>query len=620
MTRVPLPDPLPGMRWLFDRLAARDETRTALIGVNRAWSAGELRAAVETCAAELFRCLAVTRPGAPLALASPRSRADAVVALLSVWRLGLVPVLGDEHGARTPDGARVEPPVLRPADSAALGPRAVAGNDTGLEVLGQPWALTGTATGTPLPCARPAYVIATSGSTGPPAPVLNHADGLRNTVTALVERYRLSVDSRALLFAPFGYDAVLADLLPALLAGGAVVCCDDGSWQRASALAARMRSTGVTHAVLPPSVWRVVLSVWKAAGIRLETLVSAGEPLDTALAAELAGLARAVVNAYGPSEAAVCVTTFEAGPETTAGAARTADPVPIPVGRPLPGIMVEVVDEAGVRVGPGATGRIIVRGAGVAHGYLAPVGGQTRGERFQPRGPAFGPCPPQTLHTGDIGTLTDGGDLVVVGREDDETKLHGRRIRLTAIEAALRTLPDVRDAAVTVHDDRLHCVWVPLPADSTADAPDRADALPPPTPSVWHRVPAVPVTTSDKIDRAAVLRQVTASAKTGMDSGGAPTRTSPPVPHAGGGAVDTIVGRLWRRHTSGTGEPDEDFFAVGGDSLRAMELLDDIETETGHWVDLADFLDAPTMGQLTGLLRSTEPSSTPPGPAGRETP
>ncbi|MGW6971559.1 non-ribosomal peptide synthetase [Streptomyces sp. NPDC054952] len=620
MTGVRLPTPHPCMRWLFDRLAVRDESRPALIGVNRAWSAGELRAAMETCAAELSRCLDGSPGGAPVALAAPRSRPDAVVALLSIWRLGLVPVLCDENGAWTQDGVRVEPPILRPVASAAPRRQAATGVDTRLEVLGHPWTLTGTATGTQLPCARPGYVIATSGTTGPPAPVLNHADALRNTATALVERYRLSVDSRTLLFAPFGYDAALADLLPALLAGGAVVCCDDGSWQRPSALAARMRSTGVTHAVLPPSVSRIVLSAWKAAGIHLETFISAGEPLDTALADELADVARVVVNAYGPSEAAVCVTTFETETRTPRRATRAAEPMPVPVGRPLPGIVVEVVDEVGARCGPGKTGKIVVRGAGVAHGYLDPIGGQARTERFQPQGTAFGPCPPQTLDTGDIGTLTDDGDLVVMGRKDDETKLHGRRIRLTAIEAMLRTLPDVCDAVVAVHHDRLHCLWVPAPADSTADAPARADALPPPVPSVWHRVPAVPTTVSDKIDRAAVLRQVTASDGTRTDADGTFTRISPPVPNADSGAVDTVVGRLWRRHTSALGEPDEDFFAVGGDSLRAMELLDDIETETGHGVDLADFLDAPTVRRLISLVRSKAPSGSDPGPADRETP
>lgn len=623
MTSAVLPSPHTQMQWLFDQLSARSPGSGALIGVAYEWTASEIRAAMEACATALWPTLAACPTGAPVVLKAPRSRPDAVVALLSIWRLGLVPVLSEADCTWTQDGTLVEPPILSPASPA----RTVQADETAkFEVLGQHWMLNGTPVSTPLPCARPGYVIGTSGTTGPSAPVLNHADGLQGTVTGLVERYHLSANSRALLFAPFGYDAALADLLPVLLAGGAAVCCDDGSWQRPSALAARIRSAGVTHAVVPPSVLRSVLPALEAADIRFKVLVSAGEPLEPALADRLTALAETVVNAYGPSEAAICVTTFEVGPEVAEKIDHGAVPASVPVGQPLPGVAVQVIDGAGTQVGPGVVARVMVRGASVAHGYLDPAGGTVRPERFQPQGPSSELCPPQVLDTGDIGLLSGNGDLVLVGRSDDETKLHGRRIRLTAIEAALRTLPDVADAVVAVHEDLLHCLWVSAPSDTTdrgsahgavahVGPPAQVGALPPPVPSIWHRVATLPTTASDKIDRAAVLSQITALT-------GSHVSTVRPVTESSlwsdGDAVGAVVERLWRRHTSSPGELDEDFFAVGGDSLRAMELLDDIETETGRYIDLADFLEAPTMRHLVTLLRTCELASSRPKPAGEE--
>jgi len=212
------------------------------------------------------------------------------------------------------------------------------------------------------------------------------------------------------------------------------------------------------------------------------------------------------------------------------------------------------------------------------------------------------------LDTGDLGMINDDGDLVVLGRSDDETKLHGRRVRLAAVETVLRALLDVQDAAVAVCDDQLWCLWIPAHG-AAGESPSGLGTLPPPIPSVWRPVEALPSTPSDKVDRRAVQRTVqqwaAADAHEATTNTPADPASEPPLPRSGGADVAATVLRLWRRRTrTALHVMDEDFFMAGGDSLRAMELLDDIETETGQYVDLADFLALPTPRNLVTLLRS----------------
>jgi amino acid adenylation domain-containing protein/thioester reductase-like protein len=422
-----------------------------------------------------------------------------------------------------------------------------------------------------------AYVIYTSGSTGAPKGVrVDHAS-LAQLCDEINVRYEIGPADRVLQFAAVSFDTSIEQILVALLNGAALVL-PDHLWAP-SDLADRLAAYRVTVMDLTPSYWRAFLSELShtPADLAVRLTIVGGSAVyadDCRTALRLMPGSR-LVNAYGLTETTITSCTMEVTPQSlpTQG--------PAPVGRPLPGTTVHVLDDDLQPVPPGRQGEIYVSGAGVAHGYL---GDATDRSRFlaDPHADQTGT---RMYRTGDIGSWTPAGDLEVTGRADRQLKVRGFRIEPAEIEAALSAHELVVDAAVVPWaqggETKIAAYYTVAPAQGRVP-PTAAELrafltgrLPSyMVPSAFVHLTDMPVTSNGKVDLKALPEP---------DLSGAHVASAPDGQLAQSSRlVERVVAGIWRQvldvdHV----EPHDNFFSLGGDSLKAAQLLAKLRESLG---------------------------------------
>jgi acyl-CoA synthetase (AMP-forming)/AMP-acid ligase II len=486
---------------------------------------------------------------ATAAVHAPRSHSSTVVLLLSLWRLGIVPLLM-ERGAPE-NRIMAAHAVLEPALVLSLEPT---GGDDTVDVLGAAWRLRTHSPGNALEsCPDPAYVAMTSGSTGAPLLTLCRWSGAQLVASRWAADARLTPGSRVLQLSSPAYDAIYTELLPTLVTGGTLVCLDDESWSKPRRLAQSLARRRVTHVTAPPSYAARLFATGEMPHVSFLGL--AGERLDADTAEAACIHADRVLNAYGPAEATVCVSTQEVEPGMTE----------IPLGTPWPHVRASIDD-----------GEIVLGGPAVAWGYL---GAPPEATRFQ-----FDALTGTTsLRTGDLGEFRDG-KLYFRGRRDGQVKLSGHRADLKTIEWTVRRLAGVTDCAVILVKERPACLVVSERPIEELSADLRLLLPAAEWPGAWRRVEDIPYLSSDKVDLGSVARLL-AEQDTEQVTG--PTSDLEPE----------WLASNWRLHAKLVGSTD-DFFSSGGDSLGAMELLDAVYDASGIDIDVGDFLTSPTFDWL----------------------
>jgi amino acid adenylation domain-containing protein len=358
--------------------------------------------------------------------------------------------------------------------------------------------------------ARPddlACVMFTSGSTGRPKAV---AAPHRAVVETLAGQDYLPFrpDTVWLQCAPVSWDAFALELWGALLFGGTCVL-HPGPRPDPVVIARLVAAHGVTAMYLSSSLFNVVVDEYPAALAGVRDLVVGGEALSPAHAGRAldrsSGLRLA--NGYGPVEAMIFVTTYRVTPAD-------ADRPTVPIGRPLPGKAVRLLDRLLRPVLDGEIGEVYAAGAGLALGYLGGPGATA--ERFV--ADLYGEPGARMYRTGDLARLGPDGDLEFVGRADVQVKVGGYRVEPAQIEAVLARHPRVRRAAVVAEADRegeRHLVAYLVPDGAAARAPAAdelrahlAAALPAfMVPAAFVPLGALPLTATGKLDRAALPRR-----------------------------------------------------------------------------------------------------------------
>ncbi|WP_330241207.1 non-ribosomal peptide synthetase [Streptomyces sp. NBC_00525] len=512
--------------------AAREPGRPAVEDGDTVLTYGELDALARAHAGALH-----CPPGSLVAVALPRG-ADCVAAVLGVLHAGCTFLPTDP----------AVPAARRTAILSDASPAAV---------------LTGPPDAAPAPRRHPAtdpdtpaYCTYTSGSTGTPKGALLTHEGLRVVAQAQRDVLGARPGDRVAQFASPGFDAFVFELTMALAHGGTLVIVPEDIRADPHALAGFLRGRAVSFTVLP-SVVTAGLST--AAPVRsLRAAASAGDVLPPHVVRDWPHPGP-LYNLYGPTEATIWSTAHRCDPADPASA--------VPIGTPVPGVGVHLVD-----------GEILISGPTLARGYLHRTG--LTAERF----PVVDGV--RMYRTGDLGRLRADGAVEFLGRRDHQVKVRGFRVELGDIEAALRTHPDVTDAVALMNEDHLVAYTVP---ETAADLRAHLAARLPGhmVPARVHALPAFPLTPSGKADRAALAAvQHTPAAS--------------PQPLTG---AEQAVAAEWREVLGTVCGVHETFQACGGHSLSAVRLANRLNHKLGTRLTALDILEDST---IAGLARHVD--------------
>jgi amino acid adenylation domain-containing protein len=433
-----------------------------------------------------------------------------------------------------------------------------------------------------------AYVIYTSGSTGRPKAVGVEHDGLCNLVEAEVDQLRVGLASRVLQVASFNFDASVFEIFMVLCSGASLYLAPCGALLVGEALAAAVEAHAITHLTLTPTVLETLPE--GSALLSLKTLVVAGEALPAAAVRRWAN-GRRLFNAYGPTEATVCATWYECR--------GTAERDP-PIGKPLPNITVRALDGAGQALGVGEAGELYIGGRGVARGYLGRP--DLTAERFVPD-PFAGTPGARMFRTGDLGRLLADGNIEFLGRNDNQIKIRGLRIELGEVEAELTAHPAVQQARVVVRDggagDKELAAYYVARCNGVVDAralqKHLSRTLPEyMVPAAYVALDRLPFTPSGKLDVAALPSP--------EDVAHAGARYEPPV-----GELEQSIAGFWAEvlGVQRVGR-DDDFFKLGGNSLRATMVISRIRVALSRDVSIQQLFAHPVLSAFAAALSDTK--------------
>jgi non-ribosomal peptide synthetase-like protein len=449
-----------------------------------------------------------------------------------------------------------------------------------------------------------AYAIYTSGTTGTPKGVLIEHGGAVNLIASGIERFAMSPGDRVAQGSSAAYDSSVEETWLALASGACVVALDDATVRLGPDLTAWLRNERVTVFCPPPTLLRA-MDVRSVRGELpdLRLCYVGGEALPQDLADRWADDVW-LENGYGPTE---CTVTVVRG--------RVRARAPVTIGTPVPPHVAWILGDDGAPVADGEAGELCIAGPGLARGYLGQP--ELTAQRF-PVLPGVG----RVYRTGDLVHRAANGELVYGGRIDAQVKIRGHRIELEAIEAVLARCAGVREVAACAQDEGGQRVLVAhvVPADPAAVPDFRVLAaavravLPEPTvPARFGTLAALPRTVGGKLDRRAlpVLAAPLPAASANGGNGSEPWQPGCAVELAlrdGFAAVLHVPPAAIAR--------DGDFFALGGDSLRAATLVSRLRRIAGcERVAVRDVYAARTAGALAAwLTRSAAPAAARTGP------
>ncbi len=525
---------------LFRRQVERAPEATAVLAGDRVWSFAELDEWSGRVAGALTE--RGVRRGDRVGVVLERS-AEVLAAWLGVWKAGaaFVPVAPDYPADRVAfmlaDSA-VAAVVCRAETSDVVPP------DYAPIIVDE--AIEGTVSPVPIGADDLAYVMYTSGSTGTPKGVAVPHGSVAGLVGS--PGWAMEPGDAVLMHAPHSFDASLFEIWVPLVSGARVVIAEPGAVD-----ARRLREAiagGVTRAHLTAGSFRAVAEESPESFAGLAEVLTGGDSVPVRAverARKAAPLAR-IRHLYGPTETTLCASWHVLEPGDVLG------PV-LPIGRPLPGRRLYVLDVFLRPLPPGVAGDLYIAGEGLARGYLSRAA--LTAERFiaDPFAPGK-----RMYRTGDVAYWTHQGELVFAGRADDQVKIRGYRVEPGEIEAVLAAQPGVDQAVVVARDGRLIGYVVSDDGVDPVRLRERIGEVLPDylVPAAVLALDALPVTANGKIDRAALPDP---------DYGGRVSDREPVTEIER--ALCALFAEVLGVEQVGA---DDDFFELGGDSITSMQL------------------------------------------------
>ncbi|RPE04909.1 non-ribosomal peptide synthetase, partial [Paenibacillus polymyxa] len=434
-----------------------------------------------------------------------------------------------------------------------------------------------------------AYVIYTSGTTGQPKGVMLEHHGLCNLKTYFDQEFEISTSDHMLLFASYSFDAACWEIFQALFCGATLYVPTSETILDYERFEQYMADHHITVAALPPT-YAVYLEPQRMPNLRI--LVTAGSAASTELVYKWKDQV-AYYNGYGPTENSVATSIWPVSKDERAGQL-------ISIGRPVPNHRVYMVDVHGHLAPVGVAGELCVSGPGLARGYLDRP--ELTAEKFVPNPFAAGEAGYERMYrTGDLARWMPDGNIEYLGRIDHQVKIRGYRIELGEVEAQILKVEDVQEVIVLAQADeqgqnQLVAYYV---AEREVSAGELRSLLGEElpnymVPSFLVQLEQMPLTPNGKIDRKA-LPAPEGSLQTGADY--VAPRTW----------VEVKLAQIWQDVLGLTQVGvKENFFEIGGHSLRATTLASKIHKELNKPLPLRSIFEAPTIEQLAVVLEQLD--------------
>ncbi|MEO5343407.1 MAG: amino acid adenylation domain-containing protein, partial [Gammaproteobacteria bacterium SHHR-1] len=450
-------------------------------------------------------------------------------------------------------------------------------------------------------------LLHTSGSSGRPKPVGLSARALAGRMDSMAREFGLGeADECSCVSAALGFDPWLEQVLLPLCTGSSLWLPERQLLLDGPAFWRELKRQGVTHFNPPvPSLLSVLLSAdGIPEGLRLRRLVLGGERLSADLLARAQALLNpaTIWNMYGPTEATIEATGWPL-PGGVPGRETEAE---IPIGRPLPGMVLRILDERLRRLPFGVPGEIYIGGAGLAQGYLNRAA--ETAERFIPD--PYGPPGARLYRSGDLGLWRADGVVLFRGRRDEQVKLRGQRVELAHVEAVIKRQPGVEDGVVLFESNpyggRLiaHVVGQVSAQALKAALKRELSAAAVPQTYVMHQ--ALPLLPSGKLDRRGLADQARDRPTPG------PRSPAPSFPASGSArrrALQRAIAAIWAELLDAEAPAvDANLFETGVHSLLVLAALPRLSALAGREVSAVEVFRYPSIAQLAAQL-AAEPVS-----------
>ncbi|MFP7274481.1 amino acid adenylation domain-containing protein [Bacillus paralicheniformis] len=442
-----------------------------------------------------------------------------------------------------------------------------------------------------------AYVIYTSGSTGTPKGVAVEHRQAAAFLSGMQRQFPLTEDDVIVLKSSFSFDASIWQLFWWMIPGASMYLLPQG-WEKDPALMTEaFTKEGVTTAHFIPAMANSFLDQVEmeteekrtSLAKTLKRVFAGGEALAPQTAARFARSLpeTAVIHGYGPTEATVDAAFFRYDHE------KDRERMRLPIGKPVPGARLYILDSEKAVQPIGVAGELYIAGAGVARGYLNRP--ELTEERFLDdpfyRGERM-------YQTGDLARWLPDGTVEWLGRMDGQVKIRGYRIEPGEVEAALRQIDGVREAAVvarTEGEETELCAYIEGQDQKTART-ELGKRLPAyMMPSSFIEMRDWPVTPSGKLDRKALPAP-----------DGAAERRAYTAPQT---ITEMKLAKLWEEVLKyGPAGIRDHFFEQGGHSLKATALVSRIAKAFGVQVPLKEIFAKPTLEELAAVIQELDES------------
>lgn len=425
------------------------------------------------------------------------------------------------------------------------------------------------------------YVIYTSGSTGKPKGVLIEHVSVVNLAYAQIKKFNIKKNDRILNFASLAFDASVWEIFPTLLAGASLVVVRKTALFP-EVLGETLEKRQVTITTLPPSMLGLMFRIKSK---MLRCIISAGESLSKEIANQWKQK-RLLVNAYGPTEGTVC---------STFGVVSERDVVPT-IGKPLANVNIYILDKCLEPLPVGSLGEIWIGGIGLTRGYLNQA--ELTQEKFV-HNLFIDKADSRLYKTGDLARWLTNGQIEYVSRIDDQIKIRGYRIELGEINSTLLKHQNISQATVLMqtHEERRQLIAYFVKKNDLQELTQNElrnfleSNLPAyMVPNRFVEVKSIPLTSNGKVDRESLLKIYNETLQ---------TKSPPILPKTN---LEVRLLNLWCDiFKSEKISIKDNFFALGGDSILAMQLVAKAG-QRGFKLSIKEIFAHPTIAELIVII------------------